>query len=171
MDMNSRVSLFVDPHKRRCIRRRKIENTSAAFVATLVNMITLSRFVALLVKKRIWSRLRENSSICICGCICICISFVSIFVSPSSFSFVAALVKIKIKASEMLVAPRISECFDLPWSALVCYSLLTSSFAPFGRSGRYVCLHHPAPPFFSFFDSKHSEIRGATSISDAFIEI
>ena len=41
-----------------------------------------------------------------------------------------------IKASEMLVAPRISECFDLPWSALVCYSLLTSSFAPFGRSGR-----------------------------------
>ena len=36
----------------------------------------------------------------------------------------------------MLVAPRISECFDLPWSALVCYSLLTSSFAPFGRSGR-----------------------------------
>jgi len=53
-----------------------------------------------------------------------------------------------IKASEMLVAPRISECFDLPWSALVCYSLLTSSFAPFGRSGRYVCLHHPASPFF-----------------------
>ena len=51
----------------------------------------------------------------------------------------------------MLVAPRISECFDLPWSALVCYSLLTSSFAPFGRSGRYVCLHHPAPPFFLFF--------------------
>ena len=55
-----------------------------------------------------------------------------------------------IKASEMLVAPRISECFDLPQSALVCYSLLTSSFAPFGRSGRYVCLHHPASPF-SFF--------------------
>ena len=50
----------------------------------------------------------------------------------------------------MLVAPRISECFDLPWSALVCYSLLTSSFAPFGRSGRYVCLHHPASPFFFF---------------------
>ena len=58
---------------------------------------------------------------------------------------------IYIKALEMLVAPRISECFDLPWSALVCYSLLTSSFAPFGRSGRYVCLHHPASPFFSFF--------------------
>ena len=55
-----------------------------------------------------------------------------------------------IKASEMLVAPWISECFDLPWSALVCYSLLTSSFAPFGRSGRYVCLHHPASPFFFF---------------------
>ena len=29
-----------------------------------------------------------------------------------------------IKASEMLVAPRISECFGLPWSALFCYSLL-----------------------------------------------
>ena len=60
-------------------------------------------------------------------------------------------IPIQIKASEMLVAPWISECFDLPWSALVCYSLLTSSFAPFGRSGRYVCLHHPAPPFFLFF--------------------
>ena len=56
-----------------------------------------------------------------------------------------------IKASEMLVAPRISECFDLSWSALVCYSLLTSSFAPFGRSGRYVCLHHPESPFFLLF--------------------
>ena len=55
-----------------------------------------------------------------------------------------------IKASEMLVAPRISKCFGLPWSALVCYSLLTSSFAPFGRSGRYVCQHHPASPFFFF---------------------
>ena len=50
----------------------------------------------------------------------------------------------------MLVAPRISECFDLSWSALVCYSLLTSSFAPFGRSGWYVCLHHLASPVFSF---------------------
>ena len=28
-----------------------------------------------------------------------------------------------IKASEMLVAPRISECFGLAWSALVCYGL------------------------------------------------
>ena len=51
-----------------------------------------------------------------------------------------------IKASEILVAPRILECFGLPWSALVCYSLpwtwsaldashLTSSSEPFGRSG------------------------------------
>ena len=51
----------------------------------------------------------------------------------------------------MLVAPRISECFGLLLSALVCYNLpwtwsaidashLTSSFAPFGRSARYVGL-------------------------------
>ena len=33
----------------------------------------------------------------------------------------------KIKASEMLVALRISECFSLPWSALICYSLLLSA--------------------------------------------
>ena len=52
----------------------------------------------------------------------------------------------------MLVAPRISECFGLLQSTLdlVCYCLpctwsaidashLTSSFAPFGRSGRQVC--------------------------------
>ena len=61
-----------------------------------------------------------------------------------------------IKASEMMVAPRISNalvCYSLPWSALVwmqdagcrmqgdtgeCKGLLTSSFAPFGRSGWYV---------------------------------
>ena len=33
--------------------------------------------------------------------------------------FLAMLIS-GIKASEMLVAPRISECFDLLWSALVC---------------------------------------------------
>ena len=37
---------------------------------------------------------------------------------------VAVKVRKLIKASEMLVAPRISECFGLPWSALVCCSLL-----------------------------------------------
>ena len=37
-----------------------------------------------------------------------------------------------IKASEMLVAPRISECFGLPWSALVCYSLPWSAIVCLG---------------------------------------
>ena len=39
---------------------------------------------------------------------------------------------LKIKASEMLVAPRISECFGLPWSALVCYSLPFSAIVCLG---------------------------------------
>ena len=39
------------------------------------------------------------------------------FANKKIFTFV------KIKASEMLVAPRISEFFGLLWSALVCYSL------------------------------------------------
>ena len=38
--------------------------------------------------------------------------------------FLQCCTKEAIKAPEMLVAPRISECFGLPWSALVCYSLL-----------------------------------------------
>ena len=38
----------------------------------------------------------------------------------------------KIKASEMLVAPRISECFGLPWSAFVCYSLPWSAIVCLG---------------------------------------
>ena len=33
--------------------------------------------------------------------------------------------KMAINASEMLVAPRISECFGLPWSAKVCLGLHT----------------------------------------------
>ena len=37
-----------------------------------------------------------------------------------------------IKASEMLVARRISECFGLPWSALVCYSLPWSAIVCLG---------------------------------------
>ena len=37
-----------------------------------------------------------------------------------------------IKASEMLVAPPISECFGLPWSALVCYSLPWSAIVCLG---------------------------------------
>ena len=36
------------------------------------------------------------------------------------------------KASEILVAPRISECFGLPWSALVCYSLHWSAIVCLG---------------------------------------
>ena len=108
------------------------------------------------------------------------------FLPQTNFLHVTLL--LSIKASEMLVAPPISECFGLPWSALVCYSLpwsvvvclgccwfsccwlgppamqdwqdgqkgqegpLDFSFAPFGRSGRYVCLHPPASPcFFIFF--------------------
>ena len=37
-----------------------------------------------------------------------------------------------IKASEILVAPRISECFGVPWSALVCYSLPWSAIVCLG---------------------------------------
>ena len=38
----------------------------------------------------------------------------------------------RIKASEMLVAPQISEYFGLPWSALVCYSLPWSAIVCLG---------------------------------------
>ena len=41
MDMSSKVPLLVDPHKKRWTRRRKIETSSASFVATLVNIINL----------------------------------------------------------------------------------------------------------------------------------
>ena len=65
----------------------------------------------------------------------------------------------EIKASEMLVAPRILECFGLLKSAWVCYSLprtwsaidashLTSSWAPEGREGRsqVACINsRPSP--------------------------
>ena len=40
--------------------------------------------------------------------------------------------RIEIKASKMLVAPRISECFGLPWPALVCYCLLWSAIVCLG---------------------------------------
>ena len=43
-----------------------------------------------------------------------------------------ALHFLDIKASEMLVAPRILECFGLPWSTLVCYSLPWSAIVCLG---------------------------------------
>ena len=46
-----------------------------------------------------------------------------------SYDFLAPL---QIKASEMLVAPRISECFGMPWSAIVCPGLQYCTFGNFG---------------------------------------
>ena len=51
----------------------------------------------------------------------------------------ANISNIIIKASEMLVAPRISECFGLPWSALVCCSLPWSALVCLGLL-HIVCL-------------------------------
>ena len=42
-----------------------------------------------------------------------------------------------IKASEMLVAPRISKCFGLPWSAIVCLGLQYCTFGTFGTVGTF----------------------------------
>ena len=58
-------------------------------------------------------------------------SWICIPASMSPFIWQSRLV-MKIKASEMLVAPRISECFGLPWSALVCYSLPWSAIVCLG---------------------------------------
>ena len=45
-----------------------------------------------------------------------------------------------IKASEMLVAPPISECFGIPWSAIVCLGLQYCTFGTFGTFGTYIIM-------------------------------
>ena len=42
-----------------------------------------------------------------------------------------------IKASEMLVALRISECFGLPWSAKFCLGLQYCTFGTFDTVGTF----------------------------------
>ena len=96
-----------------------------------------------------------------------------------------------LKASEMLVAPRISEYFGLPWSALICYSLpwmllvlaaagsfqvkklkkLTPLKSLIFLKKKRAQYCRPRQTIADHGRPKYSDICGATSISDAFITL